>query len=364
MRCHIIQVFEIVIGITFAFIIAEGAIRITAFEPPNIGITDSRTGLAIYPPHSTFLYSEEGCLENIVSINSLGFHAPEYFVTKPPGVYRIIVLGNSFVEARHVPTAQLFTTLLETQLNQRGDGRRYEVIPFAHAGNGPYLNLLYLQQYALQFQPDLILNTIFTDSSVAYELGDRPTQGNFLPRFDERHDLIPPSFTKSPDDFFTRFKNLVRKSRLENILYRRFYAPLKALPLHTSLVTGVQAATINPWIKEEKIFQELIETTRRNKAHFVTVSFLNDTRTFSVRALQEIKNHYPAITAYDIRDLHPVLSSLADYYHFPYHNIFSLFEELKGVEPTNWSCNGHWNTHGHAVVADALYKVLTQSDTF
>ncbi len=57
-------------------------------------------------------------------INSKGLRGPECPYQKPEGEFRILVLGDSFVEAFSVSLEDLFIQRLEDALNARGDGRR------------------------------------------------------------------------------------------------------------------------------------------------------------------------------------------------------------------------------------------------
>ena len=64
-----------------------------------------------------------------VTRNSRGMHDGEHALFKPEGVFRILVLGDSFVDAREVEEAQTSHQVLEDQLNARApDGLTFEVI--------------------------------------------------------------------------------------------------------------------------------------------------------------------------------------------------------------------------------------------
>jgi lysophospholipase L1-like esterase len=96
--------------------------------------------------------------------NSLGFRDVEHAVAKPPGVYRIVVLGDSVAMGLHVDdSAAIFPRVLEQILNQRG--RRTEVINLAVSGYNAQQEVETLKEKGLQYQPDLVL--------VAYTLSAR-----------------------------------------------------------------------------------------------------------------------------------------------------------------------------------------------
>jgi hypothetical protein len=92
-----------------------------------------------------------------VHINSRGFRTEEFAVPKSANTYRILNLGDSVVFGWEVRQEDTYGKQLERSLNQREDGRRYEVI---NAGI-PAWNLEsernFLLQEGLGYQPDLVI---------------------------------------------------------------------------------------------------------------------------------------------------------------------------------------------------------------
>jgi len=74
------------------------------------------------PPHFKIINFDEN--KNIFETNNLGFHDRERQATNDN--YRILFLGDSFVEGRQVETDHLFTSLLENKFSQ--EGQRIEAI--------------------------------------------------------------------------------------------------------------------------------------------------------------------------------------------------------------------------------------------
>lgn len=92
-------------------------------------------------------------------INSHGYRDRERTVSKPPGVYRAAVLGDSYTEARQVPMDKTFTALAEEALNRRrcvGEAG-VEVLNFGVPGYGTAQELLQLRERVWQFSPDMIV---------------------------------------------------------------------------------------------------------------------------------------------------------------------------------------------------------------
>lgn len=70
-----------------------------------------------------------------VSINSKGLRDVEHNCEKEEGIFRIVVLGDSFMEAYQVPLEQSFPRLLEKNLNKRSS-KKVEVINLGVGGHG------------------------------------------------------------------------------------------------------------------------------------------------------------------------------------------------------------------------------------
>jgi len=109
-----------------------------------------------------------------VRINADGFRDREHALAKPPGVRRILVLGDSFSEALQVPAEQAYWHLLEQRLNQGHTGR-VECINTAASGYGTDDELVLLQRRGLAYQPDLVLLQLTPHN----DLSDNQSGGRF-----------------------------------------------------------------------------------------------------------------------------------------------------------------------------------------
>ena len=69
-----------------------------------------------------------------VKNNSFGFHDAEHTIAKPPGMRRVLLVGDSFVEAFQVPVEQAIAPRLQARLT--GAGERVEVIGLGESGFG------------------------------------------------------------------------------------------------------------------------------------------------------------------------------------------------------------------------------------
>jgi hypothetical protein len=101
----------------------------------------------------------------LVHMNNWGLHAPDYALQKPPDVFRILIIGDSFPQGMQVNLEETFPYLLEKQLGQV-DGRRVEVINLSIDAFGTDRELLLYALLGWQFQPDLVLLSVYPGNDI------------------------------------------------------------------------------------------------------------------------------------------------------------------------------------------------------
>jgi lysophospholipase L1-like esterase len=109
-----------------------------------------------------------------IRVNAAGLRDDrEYAVPKPPGVRRLVVLGDSFTFAGKVALEETFPKRLEKRLRQATHGQPYEVLNLAVPGYNSRQQALLLEERGLAFQPDLVI--------VAFVLNDALPAGQLVP---------------------------------------------------------------------------------------------------------------------------------------------------------------------------------------
>jgi len=81
----------------------------------------------------------------------------ESSLQKPPGTYRVVVLGDSFTMPAGVEQEDAWHTLLENHYNRDSAGRKYEFINFGVAGYSVDQYLATLEYRALKLSPDHVI---------------------------------------------------------------------------------------------------------------------------------------------------------------------------------------------------------------
>ncbi len=89
--------------------------------------------------------------------NRFGFREREFTVSKQRGVYRIMVLGDSFTFGVGLKTEDRYTDVLEKSLNQRFPRKKWEVLNFGLNGASTVDEMKTLKAFHSQVQPDRII---------------------------------------------------------------------------------------------------------------------------------------------------------------------------------------------------------------
>lgn len=105
-------------------------------------------------------------------INSYGLRDKEYPLEKPKDVYRILMLGDSYTFGIGNNLEDIFSKVLEKDLNAKSKEKKIEVINGGCSSYSPLLEYLFLIYKGLALNPDLvILNYDISDVQDDYKYG-------------------------------------------------------------------------------------------------------------------------------------------------------------------------------------------------
>ncbi|NWF70903.1 MAG: hypothetical protein HXY40_17600 [Chloroflexi bacterium] len=105
---------------------------------------------------------------NFVQLNNFGMHDTLFAIEKPPGVYRVLIIGDSFPRGEEVPLYNNFPYLLEYYWNSAPGEQRppLEVLNLSIVAIGTYRELLLYAALGWQFQADLVLLAVYTGNDI------------------------------------------------------------------------------------------------------------------------------------------------------------------------------------------------------
>ena len=93
-----------------------------------------------------------------VRTNSCGLRGPQRPVQKPPGVFRIALLGDSYAFGWGVAQDKTFAQVLEDNLNRlTGEKPKVEIVNFAVPGYSTFQEVTAFKEKGLDYDPDIVL---------------------------------------------------------------------------------------------------------------------------------------------------------------------------------------------------------------
>lgn len=154
-------------GLLLPLLVLELALRL--FGPILPGFYRTGTDLVVHPVfghfHQPNIVVWRRTPEFVAEerINSKGLRERELAYEKPAGTRRVLVLGDSYVEAVQVDARQTLTARLEAALG--GDGRT-EVINAGVGGFGTGQEWLFFREEGYRYQPDVVVVVFFIGNDV------------------------------------------------------------------------------------------------------------------------------------------------------------------------------------------------------
>lgn len=147
-------------SLILGFCIAEGAARAFNVQVPVNPRAQSHPVLGwISHPNSINTHTwYERPVE--IRINAQGFRSPDIELHKDPNTRRILVVGDSFTEARQVRFEEIFHQQLQ-HLLEKDSQQKWEVIAMGVGGWGTAQEYLALQHFGLQLDPDIVIMQFF-----------------------------------------------------------------------------------------------------------------------------------------------------------------------------------------------------------
>src|SRR5262249_51169459 len=98
-------------------------------------------------------------------VNALGFRDREYSVSRPPGVTRVLGMGDSFVYGQ-VSVRYNFLRVAERELARTAPGLHAEVLLFGLPGYSPENEVGLLEETGLGLHPNLVVLNFFVGNDV------------------------------------------------------------------------------------------------------------------------------------------------------------------------------------------------------
>jgi hypothetical protein len=309
------------------------------------------------PGHEAFLKGTDTRKFHLKT-NSLGLRDREILFNKAPGVYRILLLGDSTSMAEGVEIDDIYLKRLEKLLNR--ESRHVETINAAIRGYGNDQELLLYRRLGKRFAPDLVILAFFTQNDF-----DDNWNGQLFKV--ERGKLIQQRPTPESSRKFKYYQSQARaqnwpgyslamahshlanwlRNRMALLITGRIYNdtaaayPAASHPLEEEPRCRLTLAILKAW--NEEVQQD------GARSLLLIIPFRYDVRQLRQEPPAEIERKDLAIERFCGNE------------HIACLNLTPAFIKYKGDFEALWLDGGHFTPEGHAWVAQELARYLTKS---
>jgi hypothetical protein len=317
-----------------------------------------------------------------VKTNSIGFRDIERTIAKPTDASRVVLLGDSMVEALQVPFDKTAGHLLEQRLNAFAKSattkpvKMYEVLNFGVSNYGVGQYLLTWEEYASKFNPEYVFifvaeihmkRTVSKYEPSAFSASTKPLW--VRPTFRIEKGALVREPARDVDGFINVQNELIRNEFGEKRVVRQshglFIAP---------------ALNISPW-------RSLMEIQRRLSPHPQDAETRTQTTRFdpvdettldiNLRVIEELGREVKKAGAQLI-----VIDASRYFRYLKWETLTTTLEsfcaekgfgwiplgdelltaEKKGIS-TRWPYDQHFNETGNAMFAEAMYRWIVDRNT-
>jgi lysophospholipase L1-like esterase len=340
-------------------------------------------------PSAYYRQDKEGFSEGY--FNSHGFRDRERTLAKPDDTFRILVLGDSYVEALQVALDASFPAVLEKELNENSHSCKVEVLNLGQSGFGTADEYMRYLNVGASYHPDLVILAFLTgndfrNNSKFLNLAE---PGFYFSLDGNQNLVLDRSVLEAYEKSYTwprRFFQFVKeKSYLANFVSERLYLlrwQMKYQQAANVTAQEEKAATMdelsdlnvyrpemsNRWKDAVAVTKAILgkfkSSVEANGSQFVLVT-LSNAEQLDPDKQAELRRQYGQTLDFDLPD--NIIEEVAKTDGITYLKLMPMFREVhartgKNLHGFGGRESGHWNESGHRLAAEKIFEFLTQNN--
>jgi hypothetical protein len=358
MRSWMLNVLLAAGALSLALGVSELAVRLLAPQPIGLSHQD-RYGLALHYPGITRFLPQYG---HAVSFNSVGMRDREHTFEKPAGTFRILLLGDSFMEALQVPADSMLATLMERDLS-RETGRPVEVVNAGVSGWGTGDELRYLTRYGRAYHPDLVVVAMTLHNDISDNLRREwyTTRDGALVDRDPRplpwlqfKVLGLKAFLATHVEIY----QLLRRGRHRGDMQQA----AQALNTHVIKLLTVPSPPdiVSGWQLTDRLLEAIRDTSKAVGAPMALILLPLRVQLADTTFVHFAKRAGRPLDRMSMYQPQTMIRGMADSLHVPVTDLLPAFRQWTAIDkaPLYLDWDGHWNDAGHRLAANVVVQDL------
>nr|CAX68959.1 Lipolytic enzyme, G-D-S-L family [uncultured bacterium] len=400
----------LLISLALIFFVVEFSFRVFAHEYVEIVNFDKYFPKDLHPklgtifvPNTKIKWTNNLEFKVEQMSNSYGFLDYEHVLDKPAGVKRILIIGDSFVEAAQVSLEQKFHVLLEKKLNATVSNQKYETIALGLSGYGTTNELALYEELGRKFKPDLTIivfvHNDFMNNSPVLEAFRNGWTPHYFPRlFYEKkaNGYVPipvnmewqkhlvnvdePNGLLVPDavfkwSYFYKWVMMPMKHKRANELY---YEKIRKRSLLLSKENGYESVYNEiysyggsdfdkAFFKSElsPIFNEALAITDFSIKKFKKETLRDHSKLlFLITESCSMLPNKKGVKDFVDKGCAVKIRKILEHNKIQYYDLYDEFLKLGDPEEAHFKRDRHWNATGHSWVADILFSYVTENTSY
>lgn len=286
------------------------------------------------------------------TINNDGWnYAADYKNDKDKNIYRIAVVGDSFIEALQVNNDRSYPYILQKLL--KSQNQNVQVYSFGHSGAN-FLHYFYMTDYVQRnYNPDLIIvNLVLNDFDESLYGLNRKDNWSLKPYYQDFVEVIPQKASN------LNFKRTIRKSALARFLTLNLdlvnTSPILNKLFYAETKNYKDTTQIREQFSNEQFLQSMINYTiakyENSFGNSKIIFVIDGNRQTLYKGLDpKLEQNYKinlsikkASEKFNIKVI-----DLTDMFKNDWDEKHKMF---------NWEIDDHWNEYGHQLVAEYVYQ--------
>lgn len=371
----------IIIGVLFSIIVVELGLRTYQYYNGYSNLQfyeNSIIGHAFVSNQNGTFFSPTKEYLTKVSINSHGWPDYNHTYNKPNGTFRIVILGDSFVENIQVPLEKRFFHQVEENLNSALNSKlieikgisKFEIIALGRGNTGTGPQYLILKNYGLSYDPDMVIHLFLTANDVKNNLFSLQ-QDPYLPYFvfNSKNELDLVKQQKRSDRPSANIKEIFKKLRIGELLLsirqvstERKNISQNGFPIDYHIYDkSYNQDWQNAWNITKKLLTETKKLTDSNSSYMLFV--LANNEQVHPQVWEKILKTYPNLDPNSI-DMNKPDNILNDFCKTEKISCYFMLDEYRKyieanpTSSTHFPQDGHWNENGTNLAAKFITKVL------
>lgn len=369
-------------SVAIAFAAIEAGVRLLHLVPTQFHEPDPLLGTRLIAGKRGWWTQEELEFRTPVQINREGFRDIDHAREKPDGVTRILILGDSFIEAMQVPLEATLGRRLQAALD--AGGRQIEVITMGISGFGTAGELLLYERFGRAYRPDVVVLNFYAgndirNNSPVLEPGlppvyaaDGSVERIVAPKRPRERGVLGRLLAWSQSYRFIRKRIITQNPTLAAFLVRLGLLSAKTLD-RIPYVDGVpvdywvfaknggpQAAQwADAWDHTERLLGRLRATVERDGAELV-ISIATLRERVYPDSWTAIMTAYPPMQKieWDLAAPEARIERWCRAHDVHCIALTPVFLQQRDGQRLHWVHDGHWTEAGHALAATTLAAAL------